>query len=124
MLDRQRFPFMDTASIASRPSIAIATGVPAVNPSVDVETNWVASGLHAGLLQQVLQRRPDPAGVAEVAAADLVRDARERDVPLDQGTRESAARSSSVISRSTMPCTVRVHASAATEGTKSAVSTR
>ena len=37
-------PFIATASIASRPSIATAVGVPTVNPSTERPTIWSAPG--------------------------------------------------------------------------------
>ena len=37
-------PFIETASIASRPSIATAVGVPTVKPSTDRDTIWSAPG--------------------------------------------------------------------------------
>ena len=39
------WPFMATASSASRPSITVATGVPDVNPSTDVQYSWLAPAL-------------------------------------------------------------------------------
>ena len=35
-------PFMPTASIASRPSITVSTGLPMVMPSTDRATSWSA----------------------------------------------------------------------------------
>jgi hypothetical protein len=35
-------PFMATASSASRPSRTVASGVPEVNPSVEVHSSWSA----------------------------------------------------------------------------------
>ena len=37
-------PFISTASIASRPSITTAAGLPTVNPSTERETSWSAAG--------------------------------------------------------------------------------
>ena len=79
---------MPTATSASRPSITTAVGVPAVQPSTDRLTSWSAPVLDAGLEQHVAQRHAEPAGGAGVAAADLVGDADEGDVPLDQGAVE------------------------------------
>ena len=39
------WPFIATASRASRPSITVCTGVPEVNPSTDVHINWSAPAL-------------------------------------------------------------------------------
>jgi hypothetical protein len=48
----------------------------------------VRAGLHPRLFEDVPERRADPSCVAQVMAADRVRDARERDVALDQPTRQ------------------------------------
>ena len=45
MRDRQRLPFMATASSASRPSMTVWTGVPEVKPSADVHSSWSAPAL-------------------------------------------------------------------------------
>ena len=55
-----------------------------MNPSTERETSWSAAGSHPGLLEQRLERHADPASVADVRTADLVRDARQRDVAFDQ----------------------------------------
>ena len=39
------WPFIATASSASRPSITVCTGVPEVNPSTDVHISWSAPAL-------------------------------------------------------------------------------
>ena len=39
------WPFIATASSASRPSITVCTGVPEVNPSTEVHISWSAPAL-------------------------------------------------------------------------------
>ena len=48
----------------------------------------VGAVLDAGLAEEVADRDPDPGGVADVLAADRVRDAGQRDPPLHQAPRE------------------------------------
>jgi len=63
--------------------MASAVGVPTVKPSAERDTNWVAP-VATRPPPAVLQGGADPSCVADVAAADLVRDARERDIALDE----------------------------------------
>ena len=75
---------MPTASIASRPSSATAVGVPIDMPSMERDTIWSAPAWTPACLEHGRQRDADPARVARVFAADLVRDAGQRDVALDR----------------------------------------
>ena len=80
-------PFIETASIASRPSMATAVGVPTVKPSTDRDTIWSAPGWTPASSSNGFERSADPSRVPDVGAADLVRHTRQRDVALDQVAR-------------------------------------
>ena len=75
---------MPMASIASRPSSATAVGVPIDMPSMERDTIWSAPAWTPAASSTVAERDADPAGVAGVFAADLVRDAGQGDVALDR----------------------------------------
>ena len=82
-------PFMPIAIIASRPSVARSSGVLIVIPSTSVLTgSGRRRAADAGPVEQVGEPDAEPAGAADVGAADVVGDAGERDVALDQGHRE------------------------------------
>ena len=77
------WPFMPTASRDSRPSMTGSVATPMVMPLTSRMTIWSAPGLDPRLAEQRGQQRALPAGVADVAAADALRDAGQGDVVLD-----------------------------------------
>ena len=79
--------FIFTAIIASRArsgAVTQAVGKPAVQPSTERGTIWVAPALDARHVEHVGQADAGPLGVADEVAADLVAHARDRHVLLDQ----------------------------------------
>jgi hypothetical protein len=74
------------------PAVGDDGGRRAAGPAVDRPAEQlVGAGPDAGLLQQRAEQDAGPAGVADVRSADLVRDAGQRDVPLDQGIASRSA---------------------------------
>ena len=74
-----------SAIIGSRAgSITHAVGMPAVQPSTERPTSWVAAGLDAGHREDVAELHAGPLRVADEVAADLVADAGDRHVLLDR----------------------------------------
>ena len=78
-------PFMPMAMSASRPSRATLSGTEMVMPSTSVHRIWSAAGrVDAGPVEDVLEGYAEPAGGADVGAADVVGDAGQGDVALDE----------------------------------------
>ena len=77
-------PFMPMASIASRPSVTAAIGVPAVNPSALVDSSASAPSWTPASSSSSASEHAEPGGVAGQVAAHLVGHARQRDPALDE----------------------------------------
>ena len=77
-------PFIPNASIASSTSSADRVGAPIVMPSTERQTSWVLPGADAVLAEEGAERHAEPAGRPGEPAADLVGDAGEGDVALDE----------------------------------------
>ena len=76
--------FIFSAIIGSRAgSMTQSVGMPAVQPSTDRPTSCVAAGLDAGHVEDVAEPHAGPLRVADEVAADLVADAGDRHVLLD-----------------------------------------
>ncbi len=83
---------MPTAIIGSRAgSIAHSVGNPTVKPSTERPTIWLAVGLDAGQGEHLAEVDAPPQGVADEIAADLVRDAGDRHVLLEDRHRGELA---------------------------------
>ena len=116
-------PFIETASIASRPSIATDVGVPTVKPSTERVTIWSASGCTPASSSSGFSGTPihrafpmyGPPTSFDTHASVMSRSMTSRDINCSNV---------SSISRSTMPWIVRRHVSVSTRGTMNAVSTR
>ena len=83
MLDRQRLAVHADGDHGVAPvtcSLDREAALVAVDGSAD---DLVGAGLHAGLVEQVVEAGAEPAGVAGELAADLVGHAGQRDVALD-----------------------------------------
>ena len=83
MLDRQRLAVHGDGDDRVAPVHRVGDREPAREAVDGAADDLVGAGLHAGLAQQVVEAGAEPAGVADVAAADLVGHARQRDVALD-----------------------------------------
>ena len=116
-------PFISTASIASRPSITTAVGLPTVNPSTERETSWSAAGSTPASSSKGFSGTPTqralpmygPPTSFETHVSVMSRSI---------SSRATSCSKSRVISRSTMPWIRSVQSSARTAGTSRAVSTR
>ena len=65
-------------------SMAHCVGKPQFQPSTERPTIWSAAGLHAGHVEHVAQVHACPQGVADEPAADLVGDAGDGHVLLEE----------------------------------------
>ena len=84
---------MPTAIIGSRDgSIAQSVGKPTVKPSTERPTIWVAPAWTPAWARTLLQVDARPQGIADEVAADLVADAGDRHVLLEEGHRQQLRR--------------------------------